>query len=193
MHENGKSRSSVEVFCLTVRKTFLGTTSKFQAVWDLDNFYAHNGFPSIFFCLTVPNNFVRKHLVFQKVSNVRYRKKKMQLNGMSRFSVENFPSQGAEIFRCGTLWYIRKVRPSKNFMSKRLITLFSVEFFFTYTASKVRWRTPLCFRIFGISKTFMFSRESAIFRRFFGLPVLKNLVANPFSLTEHFVIETFYA
>ena len=112
---------------------------------------------------------------------------------MSRFSVENLPSQGAERLRCGTLWYIRKVRLSKTFMTKRLITLFSVEFFFTYTASKVRWRTPLCFRIFGTSKTFMFSRESAIFRRFFGLPVLKNLMGNPVSLTQYFVIETFYA
>ena len=54
-------------------------------------------------------------------------KKFMQLNGMSRFSVENFPSQGDERFRCGTLWYIRKVRLSKNFMPMRLITVFSVE------------------------------------------------------------------
>ena len=28
-----------------------------------------------FFCLTVPKNFLRKHLMFQKISNVRYRKK----------------------------------------------------------------------------------------------------------------------
>ena len=27
-----------------------------------------------FFCLTVPKNFVRNHLMFPKVSNVRYRK-----------------------------------------------------------------------------------------------------------------------
>ena len=53
----------------------------------------------------------------------------MQLNGMSRFSVENFPSQDDERFRCGTLWYIKKVRLSKNFMPMRLISVFSVDFF----------------------------------------------------------------
>ena len=97
-------------------------------------------------------------------------KKFMQLNGMSRFSVENFSSQGAERFRCGTLRYIRKVRPSKNFMTKRLITFFSVEFFFTYTSSKVRWRTPLCFRIFGTSKIFMLSRGQRNFPSVFWPP-----------------------
>ena len=82
-----------------------------------------------FFCLTISKNFLRSHLMFQKVSNVRYRIKFMQLNDMSRFSVENFPSQGDERFRWGTLWYIRKVRLSKNFMPMRLISLFSVEIF----------------------------------------------------------------
>ena len=52
----------------------LGTTSKFQKTWDLGNFHAYHGFPS-FFCLSVPKNFVRNQLMFQKFSNVRYRKK----------------------------------------------------------------------------------------------------------------------
>ena len=59
--------------CLTVRKNFLGTTSKIQKDWDLGNFFAYHGFPSLF-CLTVAKNFVRDHLMFQTVSNVRYRK-----------------------------------------------------------------------------------------------------------------------
>ena len=53
----------------------------------------------------------------------------MNKNGMSRFSVESFLSEGAEKFRWGLLRYIRKVRLSKNFMAKRLISLFSVELF----------------------------------------------------------------
>ena len=53
---------------------------------------------------------------------------------------------------------MRKVRLSKNFMPMRLISLFSVEFFFNYTAYKIRWGTPLCFRIFRTSETFMPSR-----------------------------------
>ena len=75
MPENGKSRSSVENFSLTLRGKFLETTSKFQNFWDLGNFHAYHGFPSIFFRLTAPKNFERNHLTFQKVSNVRYRKK----------------------------------------------------------------------------------------------------------------------
>ena len=53
----------------------------------------------------------------------------MNKNGMSRFSVESFLSEIAEKVRCGTLRYTRKIRLSKNFMPKRLISLFSVEFF----------------------------------------------------------------
>ena len=50
-------------------------------------------------------------------------------NGISRFSVESFLAQSAERFRCGTLRYTRKNRISKNFMPKRVISLFAVEFF----------------------------------------------------------------
>ena len=153
MHENGKSRPSVEFFCPTVRKSFPGTTSKLQNLWDLENFYAYNGFPSIFFCRTVPKNFLRNHLKFQNVSNVRCLKVFCKRTEYHDFPLKNF-CLGAEKFRCGTIRYIRKVRLSKNFMTKRLISLFSVEFFFTYTDSKVRWRNPLCFRIFGTSKNF---------------------------------------
>ena len=128
MHENGKSRSSLEIFCLTVRKRLLGTTSNFQNVWDLGNFFAYHGFSSFFLSHSTEK-------LREEPSNVsesfkcQVSKKFMQLNGMSRFSVENFPSQCAERFRCGRLWYIRKVRLSINIMPLRLISLFSVEFF----------------------------------------------------------------
>ena len=56
-------------------------------------------------------------------------KKIFNENGISRFSVENFLAQSANKFRCGTLRYIKKVRLSKNFMPKRVISIFSVEFF----------------------------------------------------------------
>ena len=57
-------------------------------------------------------------------------------NGISRFSVENFLAQSAEGFRCGTLRYIRNFQLSKNFMRKRVISLFSVEFFSRKTPIK---------------------------------------------------------
>ena len=83
----------------------------------------------------------------------------MRKNRILRLSVESFLAQSAEGFSsCRTLRYIRKVRPSKNFMPEKVISLFSVEFFFTYTAYKVRWGNPLCFRNFRTSKTFMLSR-----------------------------------
>ena len=157
MHENGKSRSSFEIFCLTVRKKFLGTTSKIQNVSDLGNFFVYHGFPSIF--LSHISEKLREEP--SNVSNsfkCQVSKKLMQKNGISRLSVEIFLTQSAEKFRWGTLRYIRKVRLSKNFMPKRVISLFSVECFFTYTAHKVRWGNPLCFRIFRTSKTSMLSR-----------------------------------
>ena len=120
MHENGKSRSSFDVFCLTVRKKNLGTTSKIQNVWDPGNFFAYHVFPSIF--LSHTNEKLREEP--SNVSdgfNCQVSKKLMQKNGISRYSVENFLSQIAKKLRWGTLRYIRKVRLSKNFMPKRVI------------------------------------------------------------------------
>ena len=67
----------------------------------------------------------------------------MQKNGISRHSVENFLSQSAEKFRWGTLRYIRKVQLSKNFMPKRVISLFSVEFMSRLLPIKLAGK-PLC-------------------------------------------------
>ena len=67
----------------------------------------------------------------------------MQKNGISRLSVECFLSQSAEKFRWGTLRYIRKVRLSKNFMPKRVISFFSVEFMSRLLPIKLAG-VPLC-------------------------------------------------
>ena len=113
-------------------------------------------------------------------------KKIFNENGISRFSDDTFWAQSADKFRCGTLRYIRKVRLSKNFMPKRVISIFSVEFF-SYTANKARSGIPLCFRIFGTSKTFMLSSGVSRFSfDFFGLTILKNFVRNPFERSEIF-------
>ena len=93
----------------------------------------------------------------------------------------------------GNSSYIRKVRLSINFMTEWLISIFSVEFFFTYIAYKIRWGSPLCFRIFGTSETFMLrrggSRKFPVF--FFGITVLTNCVGNPFILPENFGYRNF--
>ena len=82
-----------------------------------------------FFCLTVPKNFLRNHLMFQKFSNVRYRKSLCIRTENQEFQSKFFVSKN---FRLGTLRYMRKVRLSKKFMPKRMISFFSVEFFRVY-------------------------------------------------------------
>ena len=123
-------------------------------------------------------------------------KKFMHKNGISRFSVENFSSQGAERFRWGTLRYTRKVRLSKNFMPLRLISLFSVEFFSRILPTKFVGEPFFVSESLGHRK-FLCSVGGggvAIFRWFFfGLPVLNIFVGNHFKLTEISGIETFYA
>ena len=122
--------------------------------------------------------------MFQKVSNVKYRKTLCK-----RTEYHDFPSiffcLGPGKIRWGTLRYIRKVRLSKNFMPKRAISAFSA--FSRFIAFKVRWGTPLCFRIFGTSKTFCSVGGVSRFSfDFFGLTVLKNFVSDPFKLPEKF-------
>ena len=89
MHENGKSRSPVENFCLTVRNNFLGTTSKVQNVWFLGNFFAYHGFPSIFLSHSSeklreePSNY-SESFKWQVSKNL------IKRNGISPLSVEIF-------------------------------------------------------------------------------------------------------
>ena len=110
----------------------------------------------------------------------------MNKNGISLFSVGNFLAQSAKKFRCGTLRYMRKVRLSKKFKPMRLISLFSVEFFSRILSIKFVVE-PLCVsESLGLRKLLCSVRSIAIFRWFFGLPVLKNFVGNPFSLTGNF-------
>ena len=109
------------------------------------------------------------------------------------FPSKNFLLRLPKDFRCGKLRCIRKVRLSKKFMPKRVISLFSVDFFFfTYTAYKVRYGIPLCFRIFETSKTLLLRGGHRDFPLvIFRLPVLKNFVGNPFNLTEIFGYRNF--
>ena len=110
-----------------ITQIFLGTTSKIQNGWDLGNFFAYHGFPSIFLSHS-SEKFREEPSNVSESFKCPLSKKLMLKNGISRLSVENFLSQSAEKFRWGTLCYIRKVRLSKNFMPKKVTSLFSVEF-----------------------------------------------------------------
>ena len=114
-------------------------------------------------------------------------KKLMQKNRKARLSLENFLSQSAEKFRWGTLRYIRKVRLSKNFMPKRVISLFSVDFMSRLLPINLAGE-PLCDPGFlghrKLSCLVGGYRDSPL--SFFGLTVLKNFVGNAFNLPEIF-------
>ena len=182
MHENGKSRSSFEVYCLTVRKKFWERLLRFKMFGISENVFVYHGFPSIF--LSHSSEKLR-----EEPSNVsesfkcQVSKKFTQKNGISLLSFENFLSQSSEKFRWGTLRYIRRVRLSKKFMPKKVISLFSVELFSRilpkklgreslFVSESLGHRRLLC-PVAGVSR---FSFD------FFGLIVLKNFVRNPFEL-----------
>ena len=137
----------------------------FQNNWGLENFYAITVYLRFFFV----SEYRKTSWGPSKVSEsfkCQVSKIFLQKNGISRFSVEFF-CLGLKKNRWGTFRYIRKVQLSKNFMRKRAISLFSP--FSRFTAYKIRWGTPLCFRILGTSKTFMLSRGGGgvvIFRWF---------------------------
>ena len=117
-------------------------------------------------------------------------KKNLNKNGKSRFSVENFLAQSAERFRCGTLRYIRKIRLSKNFMPKRVISLFSVKYMSCLLPIKFVGE-PLCVSE-SLGHRKLLSRwyhDSPLI--FFGLTVLKNFVGNAFNLPELFGYRNF--
>ena len=117
-------------------------------------------------------------------------KKILKKNGKSRFSIENLSAQSAERFRCGTLRYIRKVRLPKNFMPKRVISLFSVEFMPRLLPIKFVVEPPCLSESLGHRKLLSRGyRDSALI--FFGLTVLKNFVGNAFNLPESFEYRNF--
>ena len=191
MQKNGKSRFSAKIsLSHNTKKMFVVTTSKFQNIWDLENFLWYHDFPSNSYCLTVPKNFVRNHLMFQNAQMWGV-KKIINKNGISRLPVENFFAHSAERFRCGKLWYIRKVRLSKNFMLKRVISFFSVDFFSCILP--VKFVTESLFVSESLRHRWLYAQRRALRFSvgFFGLPLLKNFVGNPFNLWESFGYRNF--
>ena len=104
---------------------------------------------------------------------------------ISRFPVENFLSRPKK-FRWGTLRYIRKVRLSKNFLTECLISLFSVEFFSRIMPTKFVGEPPCVSESLGHRILYAQGRALQFSVGFFGLPVLKNFLCNPFNLPENF-------
>ena len=100
--------------CLTIPKKFVVTTSKFQIIWDLENSLSYHDFLSKFLS-HITEKLREEPSSVSEIFKREVTKKFINKNGISRFSVVSFLSQGAEKFRWGTLHYIRKIRLSKNF------------------------------------------------------------------------------
>ena len=155
-------------------------------------FVAYHSFPSIFLSHST-ENFVRNHLMLQKVSNVRYRK-----NLWIRTEYHDFPS---EIFWLRvpniSLWNTSVYEKSsviQKFHAYEVDITFLRWIFFNYTAYKIRWGTPLCFRIFRTSETFMPSRGHRDFPLvFLASQYWKISWVTLSTLREISGIETFYA
>ena len=120
-----------------------------------------------FFCLTVAKNFVRNHLMFQTVSNVRYRKNLCKRTEYHDLQSKIFCLRVPKDFRCGKLRCIRKVRLSKKFMPKRVISLFSVDFFSRILRIKFVTESLFVSESLGHRKLLCSVGGVAIFRWFF--------------------------
>ena len=68
--------------------------------------------------------------------------------GVSRFSVENSLTHSAKKFCGGTIQCFTKLRVSKNFMHKKRISLFSLDFFLSHSVEKIRKGTLPVWKIF---------------------------------------------
>ena len=94
----------------------------------------------------------------------------MRKNRIPRLSVEIFLSQSAGNFRWGTLRYIRRVRLSKKFMPKRVISLFSVDIMSRLLPIKFAGETLCVSESLGHRKLLCSVGGIAIFRWFFWPP-----------------------
>ena len=142
MHENGKSRSSFEVYCLTVRKNFWERLLGFKMFGILETFLLTTVFLQ-FFCLTVAKNFVKNHLMFQTVSNVNYRKDSCKRTDYHDIQSKIFCLRVPKNFVGEQFGISEKFGLSKNFMPKRVISFFSVEFMSRLLPIKLAGE-PLC-------------------------------------------------
>ena len=128
MHENGKPRFSAKISLSHSTRKIPGNHFQVSEFLGSRKLFSISRFSYDFFCLEVAKNFVRNHIMFETLSNIRFRKKTYAKEPkITTFSRKFFVSECRKT-SLGNTTYIRKVRLSKNFMPKRVISLFSVEF-----------------------------------------------------------------
>ena len=114
---------------------------------------------------------------------------------MQKTSFEFFCLKTEKI-RYGTLRCFRKFQVSKNFMHKKGISLFSVEFFSSHSTEKLRGGTLLCFRKFMVRKKLWIRGGGGVItffrRKFFVSHSAKKHRGEPFCVSEMFWYQNFF-
>ena len=198
--EGGRdSQFSVSNFCPTVTNHFVEEAfcAKFQKISCSEKFTDKRGdrddkgFPSTFFFVTVPKNFVDEPFCVSE--SFWYRKKLwMRWRGVavSRYSVEIYLSHSTEAFRRETLL----CGVSENFLQTKSLWIkadgrggrlkFFRPNFFSHSGKKFSRGTLLCFGKFLVSKYFKPNRRISPFSiEILFLKVLKNFVVESFSVS----------
>ena len=146
-----------------------------------------------FFCRTVAKNFVRNHLMFQKVSNVRYQKNLCKRTEYHDFQWKSFCIRMPKNF-VGVHFVISEKFGYRKISCLRSDITFLRWIYVTFTAYKVGWGTTLWSRIFGTSKTFMLSRGLSRFSvDFLASQYWKTSWVTPSTFQKFPGIETFHA
>ena len=172
------SQSSVEYFCLTVPKFFVGKPfgvsliSGIEKVWIREGGSYYQDSLSKTFCLRVTETFVEEPFcaVFEKVSKSEKVYGSKAGRRVSSFSLENFLSHSAEKCRRRTL--LRCV--SENFRQRKSLSIrgeergissFAVDFF-CLTVPKSFVQEPFSVSLFsGIEKIYALEGYATIFCR----------------------------
>ena len=204
MQKNGYHDFPLKIFCLTAPKNFVEETFNisekfgYRKISCIKGGRGYHDFPSEFFCPRVAKNYVVE--TFCASENFWYRKVlwiRGGREGVSRFSVENVWSHGAEKVYWVTSECFRKFLGSKSLMDKRgreggrYHDFLSESFCFTVpkkilgepfgVSENFRHRNILCLRggyHDGLSETVC-------------LTVPKNFVGEPFSSSEKFCYRNF--
>ena len=117
----------------------------------------HNGcyhdFPSKFFIITVPKNFVPETFVFQKMSGSEKNLKKYRVREMSHFFVGKYLSHSAENFRKEPFEVSEKLEYRKVLCIMGLCQDFPLKIF-SFTVPRNFVGEPFC-----VSENFLYGRK----------------------------------
>ena len=168
MDKRGEGRREYHDFpsknvCLTVPKNFVGDTFSVSLISGIERFYASEIYLTIlcrnFFCLSA-EKFRRGTFLICVSENIWYRKKIMDKRGggreegVSRFSVENFLSHSAKLFRGHPFSVSENLGYRKILCITGGITFFR-RIMMVSQCGKISRASLQNFRKFGVSKNFM--------------------------------------